>query len=1154
MANNNNDYKVFKYYEGLCSSENFPKEIAKVLALGVKSEAIYDADGHISSPAGIMKNKNWDIVYPAPDSSITYINSDGESETIIVPDIGSDAYNKLTEDEYKCKILNQVDKISDTVIVRTTTTSKALSDEEIDDLTVDSTSNDDTLTMYLEIYKPAYIANPEQYPLDCERKGITPKLITKELYQQSYATKVDLEESIYVNTNICSKEINYPTVIGQIDLTQSECDYYIQRLWTLFDDSTIIHMPSADTPTSISVASTFITKMAREFGQQNDLYGAIKDGFNGGEGIEAKEWAALNNIDITFSLSNGVYQMLFVGSTEKTVYSIPAGSMYTVKRTPIDALAPELYLNGSYIPLDTSKYHQSDGIIYFDEDVEFTAEDDGVLVVRYSYSTSGNGVVTDRATLLNNHYVLMRLFDVPNSDFSGPADNVYNSAGEITQTNSHISPWSKLSWYRDFEEVFVDDGIDSDVSTKNLSDGTLLVPLETPGLNADTKMRYWINTNNDRFSLIVMGNPSLDYETDRHLVSGCYCGAIESFDGSINDTAGNFALFTSSSTEPCNTVLSTEKVYHQMEAITYNDVTEKNPAKIAKILENCIKSVPCGNGKHQFDLQLTDATYFDRTQWPKYIIINNESGEAVTPLTPVPQSPTYVMNNGKASSAVFTILEEDKLYDENHTVYFYFGYYVEKYTITSGISRDIFGNVIGVDKVNEYGSNTSDGVTSIMMYHTRSKAYYQKHHMLFATTEEYMSKVLYGKSSYTGEYYADRIKVTHGNDGPRGTLSDLLVIDSSSLYALDELVINKDFEKNPDEFEETFVYFPITAPFSPLSDSPNSTYGLAIKKAQVEPKYEDELKLLEIAKKQLDALYNNYITSSDIPLYSQTKNGCNVYWRVIDGTQWYGDENTPLTSYDPVKIIVTKSSEYQGDTEHLINCNDGKNDVSIAKSDKIATVDGLTSYITMSGFNVIDTDNHVLCYGISDTNIASIGNDATLLVVMHDGAEDSPEDDIENKWTYPIEGVPYSGQIEHDDDGNMVLKDAAPGQYLVVYSVKTGTSDGVPTYLIDDYDTAELTNEILQYPCVVNVSFDSGDGKISLNDGAYASYINQKVQYKTEVTIKLNINEPYMFSKAEITYADNSTETISSLQNTDEIVISSSKVTQDISVSVTLNN
>ena len=77
--------------------------------------------------------------------------------------------------------------------------------------------------------------------------------------------------------------------------------------------------------------------------------------------------------------------------------------------------------------------------------------------------------------------------------------------------------------------------------------------------------------------------------------------------------------------------------------------------------------------------------------------------------------------------------------------------------------------------------------------------------MMFTTTEEYMSKVMYGKSMYTNEYYADRIKVTHGNDGPRGMLNDMLVIDNSSLYPFDELVINKDFEKDPEEYEEPYV-------------------------------------------------------------------------------------------------------------------------------------------------------------------------------------------------------------------------------------------------------------------------------------------------------------------------------------------------------------
>ena len=29
-ANANSEYKVFKYYEGMCSSSDFPKEIAKI--------------------------------------------------------------------------------------------------------------------------------------------------------------------------------------------------------------------------------------------------------------------------------------------------------------------------------------------------------------------------------------------------------------------------------------------------------------------------------------------------------------------------------------------------------------------------------------------------------------------------------------------------------------------------------------------------------------------------------------------------------------------------------------------------------------------------------------------------------------------------------------------------------------------------------------------------------------------------------------------------------------------------------------------------------------------------------------------------------------------------------------------------------------------
>ena len=113
-ANANSEYKVFKYYEGMCSSSDFPKEIAKVLALGVKSKAVKDIDGKVLEEPFVYRTKNWDIVYPEPDSNLNI-------------DI-----NNLTTDEYKAKIENQVNKISDTVILKTDTTPKDIDTEYMD--------------------------------------------------------------------------------------------------------------------------------------------------------------------------------------------------------------------------------------------------------------------------------------------------------------------------------------------------------------------------------------------------------------------------------------------------------------------------------------------------------------------------------------------------------------------------------------------------------------------------------------------------------------------------------------------------------------------------------------------------------------------------------------------------------------------------------------------------------------------------------------------------------------------------------------------------------------------------------------------------------------------------------------------------------------
>ena len=69
MASNANDeYKVFKYYEGMCSSSDFPKEIAKILALGVKSKPVKDID--------IDKYKDVEEEGSVDDSSYGYLNND----------------------------------------------------------------------------------------------------------------------------------------------------------------------------------------------------------------------------------------------------------------------------------------------------------------------------------------------------------------------------------------------------------------------------------------------------------------------------------------------------------------------------------------------------------------------------------------------------------------------------------------------------------------------------------------------------------------------------------------------------------------------------------------------------------------------------------------------------------------------------------------------------------------------------------------------------------------------------------------------------------------------------------------------------------------------------------------------------------------------
>ena len=404
----------------------------------------------------------------------------------------------------------------------------------------------------------------------------------------------------------------------------------------------------------------------------------------------------------------------------------------------------------------------------------------------------------------NNHYIYMRAFDKLTVTKSkgriveaGPAEETRDDfTGTIVETECHVSEWAKLAWYQDFKEVDLDLH-DSDIGEDMISDGITFAPVITPGINGDTRLRFWINTNNDRVVMIIMGNPSLDLSDNRHIISFCYLGKIKSFDGSINDTAGNFAITASSTTYPYNTiqrVLSTDTI-----AIT-------DPAATI--------SAGLGDGKkNNFFLPLI----YTPTPGTEEVLV----GGSIQP---------------KAAYHVsYNLIEFLIPPVAGSVIQFRAEFTKPNIDLRPGVVKDDFGNIMKIYSPDKYGKNTATCSTDVGMYHTRSKAYWQKHLLMFNTTEEYMTKSMYGKSAYTNEYYADKVKLTHGNDGPRGMFDACLVIDQSSLVPLDDLVQNRDFKRDAKKDEETYIYFPITAPYSPLSSGPNAVSGIALLKEIKKP-------------------------------------------------------------------------------------------------------------------------------------------------------------------------------------------------------------------------------------------------------------------------------------------------------------------------------
>jgi len=829
---------AWRYYEGTSSANTFIKDLAKVLSTAVKTEAVLDTNGQVIRDREIIIDKNWDIVYPKP-----------QRELLNVMD-----WSALTPAEFATKIENQLSQSGNTIILKTTTSTKDLSGVfQVDDIGIENDLNKESVEMYVELYKPKYLADPEQYHPESERKGIMPYVITRGIYQE-FANRTAEKEISLRTISHPKNTTQYPVTTKVMTKEFYRSDYTAYKSLTNSLATALGISYPAITPTGLWNITERITSKESMLKLKGSLFLKMA-----AEELAMSEEAVLLQDSMTVFMYVSRNSTLCIDVTLKAInesYIIDVGFEYQLPELDkVNAESVTLSLNnsGSSTPLsgDSWSYDRSTFTLKILKTVSGSVASIGQPVLTYTYEKE-QSVIAAKKLLYNNHYIYARMYDAINSDGNGPMPNVIDeNTGDILQLKSHISEWSKLSWYQDFEEVRIDE-LDGDVGESDLTDGMLWLPVETPGLNGDTRIRFWINTNNDRMALVVMGNPSLDFGRNRHLISAAYLGQIESFENSINDTAGNFALFTSSSTTPC--AASTEK-----KRITMSD------------------SVPMAMGTGE-------TTQFS------YVI--QEGGKLFDPLgafsvTHEDLQTGVVSELPNGTSCIVSISADRKTADvtlfsapsETVQLTLNYDYYTEKYETVKGITRDGFGNVIDIVLPDTYGKNTATGVVDISMLHTRSKAYFQKHHLMFTSTEEYMSKEQYGKSAYTGEYYADKLKITHGNDGPRGVLADCLAIDTSSLYAFDELIVNRDFKKDATKEEETYIFFPITAPFSPFAGSPNATYGFAVKKAVRRPKAITDEEAVNEAIDGLDILVGSlHSLTTDVVLPATSTNNLAVNW------------------------------------------------------------------------------------------------------------------------------------------------------------------------------------------------------------------------------------------------------------------------------------
>jgi hypothetical protein len=91
----------------------------------------------------------------------------------------------------------------------------------------------------------------------------------------------------------------------------------------------------------------------------------------------------------------------------------------------------------------------------------------------------------------------------------------------------------------------------------------------------------------------------------------------------------------------------------------------------------------------------------------------------------------------------------------------------------------------------DYGNNTSNGNSSVLLQQSIGGTYFQKHYLAFFTHDKSMDsgEARFNPSVYSGKYHISQMAIVHPNDGFVGKLDDCYAVHPKGISQLDELEV-----------------------------------------------------------------------------------------------------------------------------------------------------------------------------------------------------------------------------------------------------------------------------------------------------------------------------------------------------------------------------